>query len=298
MKKKLIRLFAILVCILFILGIVNHVFDPSSKPQLAQTNHVEKYPEYQGQSVEILQNNQPYFTQEELEQTQQGLWFEPLDSLGRAQSAFGLIGKDIIPDQDQQRGSIGMVKPSGWQVARYDDLIEDKYLYNRCHLIAWSLSGENANEKNLITGTHKMNHEGMLPYEQEVLYYIRDTGDPVLYRVTPTYQGDELVCRGVEMEAYSIKDQGQGVCFHVYCFNVQPGIVIDYQTGDSWREQTRQKVSIQQSFVLNKNSKKFHDLNCPNVETIAEKNKEIWENQTVEEMIEKGYQPAGCCIKK
>ena len=134
----------------------------------------------------------------------------------------------------EKRGSIGMIRPSGWQTARYDDLISTKYLYNRCHLIAYSLAGENANERNLITGTRYMN-ENMIPYENEVAAYVRETEGHVLYRVTPVFEGKNLLASGVEIEAMSVEDRGRSVAFHVFLYNAQPGVGIDYATGENWR---------------------------------------------------------------
>lgn len=159
--------------------------------------------------------------------------YSDLDSLGRCGQAYALIGTETMPDED--RGSIGQIKPSGWHTVRYDDLIDGKYLYNRCHLIGFQLAGENANEKNLITGTRYMNVDGMLPFENQVADYVETTGNHVLYRVTPVFEGDELVARGVQMEALSVEDDGQGVAFNVFVYNVQPGVDIDYQTGESQR---------------------------------------------------------------
>ena len=133
----------------------------------------------------------------------------------------------------EKRGSISKVKPSGWQISKYD-FVDGKYLYNRCHLIGYQLTAENANEKNLITGTRYLNVDGMLPFENLVADYVKETDNHVLYRVTPAFVGSELVARGVEMEAYSVEDEGRGVCFHVYCYNVQPGVEIDYATGENW----------------------------------------------------------------
>ena len=160
--------------------------------------------------------------------------YSKLDRLGRCRTAFACIGTDIMPTE--KRGSIGMVKPSGWHTVRYDNLVEGKYLYNRCHLIAYQLSGENANERNLITGTRYMNTEGMLPFENKVADYVRSTKNHVLYRVAPVFKGTELVARGVQMEAYSVEDRGEGICFNVFVYNVQPGIEIDYASGDSHEE--------------------------------------------------------------
>ncbi|MBP3853547.1 MAG: DNA/RNA non-specific endonuclease [Erysipelotrichaceae bacterium] len=252
---------------------------------------------YRGDLTVVLEDNQPGFSEEEKEQKEPFLQFEALDSLGRTQRATALLTREMLPPETETRSSIGIIKPSGWQTVRYDDLIEDNYLYNRCHLIAWSLCGENDNERNLITGTHAMNHEGMLPYEQQVLYYIRESGQPVLYRVTPVYEQEELVCRGVQMEAYSIHDQGKSICFNVFCYNVQPGIQIDYLTGESKREQQKEENTADQTFVLNTRSRKFHSESCPNAGTISPRNKEIV-HSSIEKLLAEGYQGAGCCIKQ
>ena len=159
--------------------------------------------------------------------------YSDLDEYGRCGVAFANICVDIMPTEP--RGEIGMIKPSGWHTIRYDDLIDGMYLYNRCHLIGYQLAGENANEKNLITGTRYMNVDGMLPFENAVADYVAETQNHVLYRVTPDFQGNDLVARGVQIEAYSIEDNGAGICFNVYVHNVQPGITIDYSTGESYR---------------------------------------------------------------
>ena len=180
----------------------------------------------------IVKNNNPDFSKSELERAKKSYKkFSELDSLGRCGTAIASIGKDSLPTE--KRGSLGMVKPSGWHTIRYDDLISDKYLYNRCHLIAYCLSGENANEKNLITGTRYMNVSGMLPFEEKVLDYVTKTGNHVLYQVTPDFKGDNLVASGVYMKAKSVEDNGKGLSFNVYVKNQQPGIKIYYKTGDS-----------------------------------------------------------------
>lgn len=189
-------------------------------------------PEYSGSVSVTVNNNVPFFEEKDfsLETFEH---YSPLDSLGRCGVAMACIGLETMPTEE--RGSIGMIKPSGWKTIRYDDLIEDRYLYNRCHLIAYMLAGENANEKNLITGTRYFNVSGMLPYESETANYIRKTSNHVLYRVTPCFLGDNLVATGVLMEAQSVEDGGRGLQFNVFVFNVQPGIQIDYLTGDSER---------------------------------------------------------------
>ena len=190
-------------------------------------------PEYCGIPYAEINHNIPSFTSDVMT-THSSESYSKLDRLGRCRTAFACIGTDIMPTE--KRGSIGMVKPSGWHTVRYDNLVEGKYLYNRCHLIAYQLSGENANERNLITGTRYMNTEGMLPFENKVADYVRSTKNHVLYRVTPVFIGTELVARGVQMEAYSVEDRGEGICFNVFVYNVQPGIEIDYASGDSHEE--------------------------------------------------------------
>lgn len=190
-------------------------------------------PIYSGSAYEEINGNIPFFAEAELSTTAFES-YSPLDKLGRCGTAYACLGTETMPSE--KRGPIGMIKPSGWHTVRYDDLIEDKYLYNRCHLIAFMLSGENANENNLITGTRYMNVSGMLPFENATADYIRETGNHVLYRVTPYFEGNNLVATGVLMEAKSVEDNGSGLSFNVFVFNVQPGIVIDYSTGDSERE--------------------------------------------------------------
>ena len=190
----------------------------------------ETIPEYSGNPYVELNGNLPYFTDEELSTTAFELYSE-LDALGRCGAAYANVCKEIMPTEE--RGSIGMVKPTGWHTVKYD-CITDRYLYNRCHLIGYQLAGENANEKNLITGTRYMNVDGMLPFENEVADYVNDTDNHVLYRVTPVFSGNNLLASGVIIEAKSVEDNGAGVQFNVYCYNVQPGISIDYTDGQSW----------------------------------------------------------------
>ena len=190
-------------------------------------------PVYSGIPYYEIKGNVPDFTDKEKESKEAFVNYSELDSLGRCGQAFANLCRELMPDEE--RGPIGQIKPSGWHTVKYNDLIDGNYLYNRCHLIAYSLAGENANEKNLITGTRYLNVDGMQEFENTVREYILKTGHHVLYRVTPYFENDNLVASGVEMEAWSVEDSGQGICFHVYCYNVQPGIMIDYATGDSWR---------------------------------------------------------------
>lgn len=194
---------------------------------------MDTLPAYAGEPYVILYGNEPSFTEEERTSAQAYEVYEPLDLLGRCSVTEACIGPELMPTEE--RGSIGMVKPSGWHTVRYDDLVDGKYLYNRCHLIGYQLTGENANEANLITGTRYMNVEGMLPFENLVADYVRETGNHVLYRVTPDFRSVELVARGVQMEAWSVEDNGESIRFHVYCYNVQPGVEIRYLDGESWR---------------------------------------------------------------
>lgn len=190
-------------------------------------------PDYTGEPYYVIQQS-PSITESEIDGARESYIHLPeLDFLGRCGTVYASLSLDTLPEDDRE--SIGMVKPSGWHTVRYDDLIEDKYLYNRCHLIAHCLSGLNAEEKNLITGTRYMNVEGMLPFEEETVRYIERTGNHVFYRVTPIFEGENLVCKGVRMEAYSIEDNGE-LAFDVFCYNVQPRIIIDYRTGESSRE--------------------------------------------------------------
>ena len=193
---------------------------------------VAEVPPYLSQPYAIINAGQPLFAQGHLT-TEDYEYYSDLDPLGRCGYAMACIGKDLMPGEERE--SISSVKPSGWIQGSYD-FVEGKNLYNRCHLIGFQLTGENANEKNLITGTRYLNVEGMLPFENMVADYIKETGNHVLYRVTPIYQGEEAVARGVQLEAWSVEDAGSGICFHVYCYNNQPGVVIDYATGENWEE--------------------------------------------------------------
>lgn len=190
-------------------------------------------PAYSGEPYVVINGNEPEFSAEYKRGTGTFEKYSALDDLGRCGAAFACLGKDLMPTEE--RGEIGSVKPSGWQTAKYE-FIDGKYLYNRCHLIGFQLAGENANKQNLVTGTRYMNTKGMLPFENMVADYIKETDMRVLYRVTPVFDGDDLLCRGVHIEAYSVDDGGDGVCFNVFCYNVQPGVVIDYATGGNEAE--------------------------------------------------------------
>lgn len=272
--------------------------------------------EYTDKPYVAVNGNAPYFTESEL--TDQSYeYYSDLDALGRCGTACASIGQDLMPTEE--RGSIGMVKPTGWHTVRYDDLVDGKYLYNRCHLIGYQLTGENANTKNLITGTRYLNIEGMLPFENMVADYIQETNNHVLYRVTPIFEGNNLLANGVLMEGYSVEDKGAGVSYCVFAYNVQPGIEIDYATGESKladsAQQEEQKTATvtptpspepekqepatgsetsQADYILNTNTKKFHYPTCSSVNDMKEKNKQEFFG-TRDEAISNGYSPCGRC---
>lgn len=195
---------------------------------------IDEIPEYSGNAYVSINDNVPFFTDDEMI-TEAFEYYSDLDSLGRCGVAYANVCVDIMPTEE--RGEIGSVKPTGWHTVKYD-IVSGKYLYNRCHLIGYQLSAENANTKNLITGTRYLNVEGMLPFENMVADYIKETNNHVLYRVTPIFAGENLLCSGVLIEAKSVEDNGAGILFNVYCYNVQPGITIDYLTGDSSLDET------------------------------------------------------------
>lgn len=225
MNKKNLRI--ILLIIISVYYIYTEVVDPSLS--YTPSYNIEEIPEYAEESYIIINNNEPNFDDLSKKEVSFEVYSE-LDHIGRAGQAYASLGIELMPTED--RKSINSVKPSGWHTVKYD-IVDGKYLYNRCHLIGFQLAGENANKNNLITCTRYMNTEGMLEFENEVAEYIRNTNNHVLYRVTPMYEGNNLVAKGVQMEAYSIEDNGEGVKFNVFVYNVQPGINIDYETGES-----------------------------------------------------------------
>lgn len=260
-------------------------------PETAPAVSLESIPAFSGEPYIILNNNVPKFTEKEYT-TQSYERYEDLDALNRCTLTMACIGSDLMPTED--RGEIGQVKPTGWVTAKYD-FVDGKYLYNRCHLIGFQLTGENANERNLITGTRYMNVDGMLPFENMVADYIKETGNHVLYRVIPVFDGENMVASGVTMEAWSVEDEGDGICFYVYVYNVQPGVEIDYATGES---QLAPPVAIpgEENFVyvVNTSSGKFHLENCSQWKSIKEENREIF-TTTRSQMLAWDFEPAGCC---
>lgn len=251
---------------------------------------LSNWPEYDNESYAVINNNEPEFTEEDMT-TESYEYYSELDSQGRCGVVYANLGLDLMPTEERQ--SIGQVKPSGWKTVKYDN-VDGKYLYNRCHLIGFQLSGENANEKNLITGTRYMNTEGMLPFENMVADYIKETGNHVFYRVTPIFEGDNLVASGVQMEAKSVEDDGEGICFNVYVYNVQPGIEIDYGTGESWATATDKSSGEVATYILNRNNKKFHYDDCSSVTQMKEENKQEYTG-TRKDLLKQGYEPCGNC---
>ena len=250
--------------------------------------------EYVDSPFIVLGDNTPDFTENDYTVESFEIYSE-LDSLGRCGYAFACIGLDLMPTE--ARESISQVIPSGWINNSYD-FVDGGYLYNRCHLIGFQLTGENANKENLITGTRYLNVEGMLPFENMVADYIKETNNHVLYRVTPVFEEDNLVAKGVQMEAWSVEDQGAGICFNVFCFNIQPGVFIDYKTGNNFSvtvSEDDDSDSVSEcDFILNVNSHKFHDPTCGQAKNIVEKNRYEYFGDR-QDLIEQGYEPAGCC---
>ena len=269
---------------------VEHAYE-----QTEEYDDVEDVPEYSGEPYVEINGNQPEFEEYELTAVAFEDYSE-LDELGRCGEAEACVGEETMPTEERE--SIREVTPSGWENKQYD-IVDGGYVYNRCHLIGYQLTGENANEENLITGTRYMNTEGMLPFENAVAEYVHETENHVMYRVTPVFEGDNLVASGVQMEAESVEDDGEGVCFNVYVYNVQPDITIDYATGANWADADggnsgAGQASEEQTYILNKNTKKFHDPDCSGVDDIKKKNKKEFFG-TRDELIEDGYEPCGRC---
>ncbi|MBR3934296.1 MAG: DNA/RNA non-specific endonuclease [Clostridia bacterium] len=287
MKTQKLFLLFLVVCLLFTAGCTT---------QTRITYDLSNIPEFDGYAYVELNNNIPSISTDDFK----GKSFEkyaPLDHLGRCGTAYACIGKDTMPADE--RGSIGQVKPTGWQTAKYE-FVDGKYLYNRCHLIGYQLTGENANEKNLITGTRYLNTEGMLPFENKVAEYVKETGNHVLYRVTPIFESNNLVANGVVIEAISAEDGGKGISFNIYCYNAQPRVIIDYATGENYeefKELATAPKGNEKEYVINKSSKKFHLSTCSGADNIKKENKETTKT-TRSELIDNGYSPCKSCIGK
>lgn len=248
--------------------------------------------DYTGTPYVVVNNNEPYFTNEEKRNTEAVEVYSDLDDLGRCGVAYANICKELMPTE--KRESLSSVTPSGWHNKKYD-FVDGSWVYNRAHIIGFQLAGEQANEENLITGTRYFNVTGMLPFENMVADYVRETNNHVLYRVTPVFDGDNLLCEGVLMEAWSVEDEGDGVCFNVFCYNVQPGVEFDYTTGENWEANEEPEATEKESeYILNTSSKKFHYADCSSVKKISDKNREEFSGTRVE-LIERGYEACGIC---
>ncbi len=304
MSKKAVSL---LLCLLSIILIFSSCSTAKDSKKTADNTEVELPNDYIASVNDVpafsespyiaIRNNEPDFENQELV-TKSYETYSELDALGRCGVVMACIGTDIMPTED--RGSIGQVKPTGWHTVKYD-FVDGKYLYNRCHLIGFQLTGENANERNLITGTRYLNIEGMLPFENMIADYVKETENHVIYRVTPIYDGNNLIARGVQMEGYSVEDDGEGICFNVYAYNNQPGVVIDYATGESrlddgtsFENNEPDTNTDKKKYVLNTSSKKIHLPSCSSVGTMSENNKKI-SNESRNELISKGYSPCKNC---
>ena len=296
----------LLIALLMLISLPAKADTKTEEPILGSS--LTEVPEYEGFDYAVINDNQPDFYIWQITDVSY-VRFSAFDWLGRTGTGMACLGPETLPTEP--RGVIGDVRPSGWQTVRYDDLIEDRYLYNRAHVIGYLLCGDNATPENLFTGTRYLNAGTMLRFETLVENYIETTGNHVIYRCSPMYEGDNLVATGVQIEAYSVEDRGV-LSFNVFVFNIQPGIIIDYATGDSrLEEETAEKERSMPSpteepdvseedeeaevtYILNKNTKKFHYPDCPSVNTIKEKNKVVFYG-TREEAIKMGYSPCGRC---
>ena len=288
-------------------GTTNNTDNGSSYTPIYGYASVDGIPDYSGSPYVALNNNIPEFKPEEIVSVSYEQYAD-LDSLGRCGVTVACVGKDIMPTE--ARESISSVKPSGWINKQYDtSLVDGGYLYNRCHLIGFQLTGENANKQNLITGTRYMNVDGMLPFENMVADYVKETGNHVMYRVTPIFVGNNLVASGVQMEAYSVEDNGEGICFNVFVYNVQPGITIDYKTGDNAlsgealpdsgnNSGNDSAVSGEEKdYVLNTSTKKIHNPDCSSVSNMNPKNKQEYKGY-ISDLWNQGYTSCGICKAK
>ena len=256
---------------------------------------------FSGTPYAELNGNKPEFKSDEIVERSYEFYSE-LDSLGRCGYTIACVGKDIMPTEDRE--SISSVKPSGWVNKKYDtSLVDGGYIYNRCHLIGFQLTGENANKNNLITGTRYLNIEGMLPFENMVADYVKETGNHVMYRVTPIFVGNNLLASGVKLEGWSVEDNGDGICFNVFAYNVQPGITINYATGDNalngeglpendTNTDTSSKNDV--DYVLNTGTKKIHYPSCSSAVSMKEENRREYRGN-IGELLSQGYSVCGIC---
>lgn len=307
MNKKFLNILLILIVSLSVLSGCsageNNFFNDLDIAAQSASDYVNydlsNIPDYDGKAYVELNGNVPEFSESEKTSSESFEEYGKLDLLGRCTYAVSCIGKDLMPTE--KRGSIGSVKPSGWHISKYD-FVDGKYLYNRCHLIGYQLTAENANERNLITGTRYLNVEGMLPFENDVADYIEITNNHVYYKVTPIFEGNNLVANGVQMQAYSVEDNGQGISFNVYCYNVQPGVAIDYATGDNQAvasssasvTSTSSDEADKKTYIVNTKTKKFHNPDCDGAKKMSSSNKKKYKG-TRDSLISNGYSPCQKC---
>lgn len=309
MKK--VKILSILLCLILLVSVfagcgesVNNILDGTTQSENDTTviqpiqNEEIKFlaSEFSGEPFVVVNNNIPYFTDSEKKNTEVFEKYSELDNLGRCGVAYANVCKKLMPTEDRE--SLSSVTPSGWKNKQYD-FVDGGWLYNRAHIIGFQLAGEQANKLNLITGTRYFNVDGMLTFENMVADHVKETNNHVLYRVTPIYNGNNLVAEGVLMEGWSVEDGGEGICFNVFCYNVQPGVEINYKTGDSWLSsekipENNEQNNKKETYILNTNSKKFHKENCNNAKDISEKNKKVY-NGTKDELIDDGYSSCGSC---
>lgn len=278
--------------------------ESESSESVVETLLLNSIPSFSAEPYTEINSNIPFFTESDKQSVEAFEYYSDLDDLGRCGPAYANICVELQPTEE--RGTIGNVRPSGWHTVKYNEIIDGNYLYNRCHLIGYQLAGENANEKNLITGTRYLNVIGMLYFENMVDDYVEQTHNHVLYRVTPIFCDNDLVARGVQMEAWSVEDSGSGICFNVFCYNVQPGIVIDYSSGESYIDNTVQEehennelgnlVTPQEdTYILNTNTRKIHLPSCSSVNDMTEKNKQEYTGD-LNDLLANGYALCKRCL--
>lgn len=297
MKKYGIKILSLLLAVLMLCSCSAYTAVSENlsiaKESTSSTITIDEIPEYSSSPYIEINGNKPDFDVSKYSESFES--YGDLDELGRCTVCFANISKELMPTNE--RGAIGSVKPTGWHTVKYD-CVDGKYLYNRCHLIGYQLTAENANERNLITGTRYLNVDGMLPFEEKVAEYVKNSGNHVLYRVTPKFKGDELIARGVQIEAMSVEDNGVGICFNVYCYNVQPQIKIDYQTGDSEyigeSNSTNDSDDEKQTFIVNTSTRKFHKETCSDAKSKKAENKKTYTGYR-DSLINNGYSPCSKC---
>lgn len=282
-KTKHAKPSAIVTLVSFLLAFVGALFGFRQESPANTGVSLSDIPQFSGMPYYVVNQNQPSFSKQDYVHYSYETYGE-LDALGRCTAVMASVGRDLMPNTSRE--NISQVRPTGWKTVQYE-FVDGKSLYNRCHLIGFQLSGENANERNLITGTRFMNVDGMLPFENLIADYVKETGNHVLYRVTPIFQSTELVARGVHLEGWSVEDAGLGVCFNVFVYNNQPGVAINYATGES-------KLIKGYCYVLNLSTHKFHEADCTSVSKIQNANKELYFDDR-DELLRKGFSPCSAC---